>query len=116
MICKCTAPIEIEVIDETSGRFACLACRKGVTVFKNDWGRWESAQERIDRMKVVQRCKGCGKNFEHYMDKCEVKRIFCDECLIARSTERHRIHRESRVKTESQPSKSPWRKTFNLTR
>jgi hypothetical protein len=77
---KCGSPAELTVEDETTGSLLCPLGHRQY-FYKNERGRWESGEERMERMKVTQTCTQCGQPFAHFMDRGEAKRDKCNACL-----------------------------------
>ena len=103
--CSNTQGITVEIAEDyLSVYIRCPECA-GTHLHKHR-GKWETAAERMERMKQVFKCADCGKDSFVYDEKFHDARLYCDRCAFIRQQHCNRASKDEKRKKNLN---SPWR-------
>lgn len=85
--CRNTSGITVDISDPKIIRVRCPIC-SGTTLYRDDYGNLETAEQRMDRLRRYKTCsnEGCGKRFLTYNQYDNPEH--CDDCLRISKAER----------------------------
>lgn len=109
-MCTCSAPKQFEIFSPVEARIFCIVCHKGIDLFKNEKGKWETSAQRMNRLTVNCKCVKCGKKFQAYKSYFNDELRTCNECQDKwkqeYDAERHIKDKSNAIRNNQN---SPWR-------